>query len=85
MPPCDMQLVTDEFGEDADTVRAVPSGVTYKWASEELAHTHDGGAPDLHMDSMMAGRTMTINEGDMSIRQEQVQLLSPKKNHFSRQ
>ena len=63
-------MVEDEFkGRPiSEAVKAVPSGVTYKWASQEMAHAH---SPELSTHSM--ARTHSgLRERDMSSRQEQV-------------
>ena len=50
-------------------VKALPSGVTYKWASEELMHMHM--QPEPSMDNVMATHS-DLKEQDMSLVQEQV-------------
>jgi hypothetical protein len=61
-------MVSDEFkGAELGSMEAVPAGVSYKWASQEMAH-----APDLSMASMAAGRAMS--NGDITMLQEQVLL-----------
>lgn len=50
-------------------VKALPSGVTYKWASEEMMHMHT--RPEPTMDNVMATHS-DLKEQDMSLVQEQV-------------
>lgn len=61
----------DEFkGRNlSEMVKALPSGVTYKWASEEMMHMHT--RPEPTMDNVMATHS-DLKEQDMSLVQEQV-------------
>ena len=68
-----LQTVSNLFkGRDTSKMlEAVPAGVTYKWASEEMAHAHDG-PPDLSMSSTVASQYM--EDDSISARQEQARI-----------